>query len=97
MRICTSHWAEIRAALRERGLLTFDAKGIVVDSLAPSDAVLGVNFAIFLQFMACAEKGELMGDRCPLCQLDEFAPGMDADWIAGACDGEQARASASVH
>jgi hypothetical protein len=96
MRICTDHWAQLRARLAVGGLMGG------CDSGHPEGPALYVNRAVFTRFMECAPPRALMGDVCPLCHVAAVGPDLDQAWMDDAIGDEreaqrQSMSSTVVH
>lgn len=105
MKICQTHWDQLRQALDERGLSHLvaksseDAHAALVEQLQgdakPSgyDPLMTANFAIFSAFLEDAGIAGLSVD-CPLCVVAEAQPGLDQEWIKGCSDDQLKHARA---
>jgi hypothetical protein len=95
MKLCPDHWEQLRFAVRVRGMEPYvsknmaelqkklaaqDMKGAISDPLADAVAMI---------YQRALEDGGiylLVGEICPLCELEKVQKGGGANWINGATD-----------
>lgn len=105
MQICKDHWRDVREAITERGLdglvskdgkAAFDAMERQLrgqDDKRDFDPLMNANWAICSAYLRDVGLAGMVGDKCPLCEVEKSKPGLAANWIAGCATDqlEQAR------
>jgi hypothetical protein len=101
MKLCQSHWSELKAAIEVRGLMPFVAKngkevvkeminqikiGEDYDKIKPYDPLMSANMAIWEQGIKCGGLYLMQGELCPLCELEKNSTAKASDWINPCCD-----------
>lgn len=107
MQICQTHWDELRAAIKSRGLdhLVARSGAEAVASLKRQvegeadpqedfDPLMGANFAIWRAFLRDGGIAALTYPGCCLCRVNEQEEGLATDWIEGAALDQLAHARA---
>ncbi len=92
MRICQPHWKDLKQAIADRGLYKFVAGSgeEVVEKMEAGgfDPLMHANIAITAAAVKDAGPEILVGDKCPLCEVENQTAGLAANWINGAADDE---------
>ncbi|SLN50282.1 hypothetical protein [Oceanibacterium hippocampi] len=107
MQICMEHWGELRRAISARGLdhlvatsgeeaaeaLTRQIEG-EDDPRNDFDPLMNANWAIHGQYLQDVGLGALVGQKCPLCEVEKSRAGLATNWIEGCAEDQlqQARA-----
>lgn len=102
MQICKDHWAQLRAAINERGLshlvstsgidLSSRLKKELNNEATIQDPLMGANFAIMSNALQhgglyLMSVDENSNPYCPLCEaLKHYGDNMDQQWIKFASD-----------
>lgn len=58
------------------------------DDTKDFDPLLNSTWAIYAQFTKEAGLNALVGDLCPLCEVEKYRAGLAKNWIEGCTDGQ---------
>lgn len=104
MKMCQSHWEELRAAIDIRGLSKFVSQGgkaagaLLADEVQHGrtignwDPLMAANFAIFGNAIEIGGLYLMTGDLCPLCERTKHTGKPAAEWIDFAANDQLAYA-----
>lgn len=104
MQMCKDHWNKLREAISSRGMDHLVAKsgksamGSLVAQLegtatkANFDPLMNANWAIVSAYLRDVGLAGMVGDKCPLCEVEGGKDGLADNWIDGACNDQLASA-----
>jgi hypothetical protein len=98
MKFCMPHWEALKKAVEDKGMMHLthtsgeEAHAAMVRQLEGDDTkhdfdpLLNATWAIYGKFVNNVGLQGLVGDICPLCDVDARGPSTAQNWINGSTD-----------